>query len=154
MREIEALFEKAERPFAAADLLLDAGDADFAASRAHYGYFYVAQGLLVSKELRFSRHGQVVAHYGRHSAATDRLDRRYHRLLGRAFELRQLADYSVEADLDPAVVSDLIEEGEAFLAAAREYLARRREDRKHQSTGHEGRRNNPKVPCAPGRRKP
>ena len=129
MREIETLFEKAKRSFAAADLLLDAGDADFAASRAYYGYLYVAQGLLISNELRFSRHGQVVSQYGRHFAATDRLDRRYHRLLGRAFELRQLADYSVEADLDPAVVSDLIEEGEAFLAAAREYLARRREDR-------------------------
>lgn len=128
MREVEALFEKAERSFAAADLLLDAGDADFAASRAYYGYFYVAEGLLYTEGLRFSRHGQVVAQYGQRFAKTDLLDRRYHRLLGRAFELRQLADYSVEADLDPAVVGDLIEEGEAFLRSAREYLSRQRED--------------------------
>ena len=80
MREVEALLEKAERSFAAAD--------------------------------RYSRHGQeVVAQYGRHFASEGRLDRRYHRFLGRAFELRQLADYAVEVDVDPALVSELIKGG-------------------------------------------
>ena len=69
-----------------------------------------------------SRHGQVISQYGQRFAATDRLDRRFHRLLGRAFELRQLADYSVEAELEPGVVEDLIAEGEAFLGTARKYL--------------------------------
>ncbi len=123
MREVEALLEKAQRSFAAADLLLDSGDADyFAASRAYYGYFYVAQGLLLSEGQRYSRHGQVVAQYGRYFASTNRLDRRYHRFLGRAFDLRQLADYSAEVDVDPAVVSELIEVGEEFLEAAKDYL--------------------------------
>jgi uncharacterized protein (UPF0332 family) len=122
LREVNALLEKAERSFAAADLLLDAGDADFAASRAYYGWFYVAEALLLSEGLRYSRQGQVISQYGRRFAATDRLDRRFHRLLGRAFELRQLADYSVDAELEAAVVEDLIAEGEAFLGAAREYL--------------------------------
>ena len=90
MTEVEALLEKAERSFAAADLLLDLGEADFVASRAYYGYFYVAEGLSLSEGLRYSRHGQVVAQYGRHFASTDRLDRRYHSFLGRAFDLRQL----------------------------------------------------------------
>ena len=123
MRKVGALLEKAERSFAAADLLLDAGDADFAAARAYYGYFYVAEGLLLSQGLRYSRHGQeVVAQYGRHFASEGRLDRRYHRFLGRAFELRQLADYyAVEVDVDPALVSELIKVGEEFLEAARDY---------------------------------
>ena len=90
LREVGALLEKAERSFAAADLLLDAGDADFAVSRAYYGWFYVAEALLLSEGLRYSRHGQVISQYGQRFAATDRLDRRFHRLLGRAFELRQL----------------------------------------------------------------
>jgi uncharacterized protein (UPF0332 family) len=42
--EVEALLEKARRSFAAAELLLEEGNADFAASRAYYGYFYVAEG--------------------------------------------------------------------------------------------------------------
>ncbi len=125
MREVNALLEKAERSFAAADLLLDAGDADFAVSRAYYGWFYVAEALLLSEGLRYSRHGQVISQYGQRFAATDRLDRRFHRLLGRAFELRQLADYTVEAELETAGVEHLIAEGEAFLVAAREYLRNR-----------------------------
>ena len=114
MREVNALLEKAERFFAAADLLLDAGDADFAVSRAYYGWFYVAKAVLLSEGLRYSRHGQVVSQYGRRFAATDHLDRRFHRLLGRAFELRQLADYSAEAELEPVVVEDLIAEKHQF----------------------------------------
>ena len=63
------------------------------------------------------------AQYGRHFASEGRLDRRYHRFLGRAFELRQLADYyAVEVDVDPAVVSELIKVGEEFLEAARDYV--------------------------------
>ena len=38
-KEVDDLLAKSERPFAAAELLLGAGDADFAASRAYYGYF-------------------------------------------------------------------------------------------------------------------
>ena len=65
MREVEALLRKAERSFDAAEPLLRAGNSDFAASRAYYGCFYVAEALLLSEGLRFSRYGQVVAQYGR-----------------------------------------------------------------------------------------
>ncbi|MBA2693290.1 MAG: HEPN domain-containing protein [Rubrobacter sp.] len=51
MNEMEALLEKAERSFAAARLLINAGNGDFAVSRAYYGYFYVAEALLRSKGL-------------------------------------------------------------------------------------------------------
>lgn len=96
MSEIEALLEKAERSFAAAEQILRGGDADFAASRAYYGYFYVAEALPLSKEMNFSRHGQVIAQYGRHFAKSEILDPRFHRLMRRAFGLRQTADYSTE----------------------------------------------------------
>lgn len=94
LSEIEALFEKAGRSFAAAEQLLEGGDADFAASQAYYSYFYVAEALLLSKELNFSRHSQVISQYGLHFAKTEVLDRRFHRLLDEAFTLRQTADYS------------------------------------------------------------
>ena len=49
MNEIVALLVKAERSFAAADRLLEAGDTDFATSRAYYGCFYIAQGCFSQK---------------------------------------------------------------------------------------------------------
>lgn len=125
MNEAEALLAKAERSFGAAGRLLEAGDTDFAASRAYYGYFYVAEALLLSKGLSFSRHGQVISQYGLHFARSEVLDPRFHRLIRRAFSLRQLADYSTDPSLEPDAVSELIEEGNAFIRKAREYLARR-----------------------------
>ena len=122
MSEIEFLLDKAARSFGAAELLLDAGNADFAASRSYYGSFYIAEALLLTEGLSFSRHGQVVAQYGRLFAKTTRLDPRFHRLLYTGYDFRQTADYSRGAVLDPAAVNDLIREGRLFLKAAREYL--------------------------------
>lgn len=123
MNETEALLAKAERSFDAATLLLEAGDTDFAVSRAYYGYFYVAEALLLSKGLSFSRHAQVISQYGLHFAKNEVLDPRFHRLIRRAFSLRQLADYSTEPSPDPETVRGLIEEGKRFLDIARKHLA-------------------------------
>ena len=125
MSEIAALLVKAERWFAAAERLLEAGDTDFATSRAYYGCFYIAQALLLSKGLSFSRHGQVISQYGLHFAKGEVLDRRFHRLIRRALSLRQLADDSTDPSLEPGSVRGLIEEGESFLREVRQYLARR-----------------------------
>lgn len=122
MRETEALLEKAGRSFDAAELLLGAGNPDFAASRAYYGCFYIAEALLLSEGRRFSRHGQVVAQFGRYFAKEGRMDRRFHKLLDDLFSLRQLADYAVEADVDAEEVRALISDGREFLDAARDHL--------------------------------
>ena len=89
LNEVDGLLTKAERVFAACEILLREGHADSAASRVYYGYFYVAEALLLSEGLRFSSHGQVVGQYGQRFAKTDALERRYGRLLARAFALRQ-----------------------------------------------------------------
>src|SRR5215471_5933071 len=47
--ETEKLLAKASRAIAAAKLLLQAGDVDFAAGRAYYAMFYVAEALLAEK---------------------------------------------------------------------------------------------------------
>lgn len=105
-------------------MLLENGDVDFAASRAYYGYFYVAEALLLHKGLSFSRHGQVISQYGLRFAKTGRLPPRYHQAMIRAFSLRQAGDYDAELELDAGEVRELIEEGSNFLNAARDYLDR------------------------------
>ena len=124
-KTLEDLLAKAQRSFEAAESLLEDGHADFAVSRAYYGCFYIAEALLFSKDLSYSRHSQVVAQFGRQFAKTKELDARYHRLLIEAFGLRQAADYSAA----PETVSEedaehTIREGKEFLTAAHEYLER------------------------------
>lgn len=122
-REESALLAKADRSLAVAGELLESGHADFAASRLYYSCFYIAEALLLREDLRFSRHGQVLAQYGRLFAKQERLDRSFHRLLERTFSLRQIADYSAEAQINPAEIADLVLQAGEFLRAARTYLA-------------------------------
>ncbi len=123
MKNLDLLLEKAGRSLDTAELLLSQGSPDFAASRTYYAYFYLAQALLESQGLKFSRHGQVLAQYGRLFAKTQILDPSYHKLLGSAFDLRQLADYQVEVPIEPVLVEELIVGGRRFLKAASDYLA-------------------------------
>ncbi|MDQ3304058.1 MAG: HEPN domain-containing protein [Actinomycetota bacterium] len=122
IEEARAFLDKAGRSFNAAAMLLQAGHTDFAVSRVYYGCFYVAEALLLTERLSFSRHSAVISEYGRLFAKTGRLDRRFHRLLQRTFAARHSADYDTNVDLDTAEVSLWLEEGKIFLDAAREYL--------------------------------
>lgn len=47
--------------------------------------FYVAQGLLIHRGIRPSSHSGVIGQYGPHFAKTEVLERRFGRLLDRAF---------------------------------------------------------------------
>lgn len=137
MEEIDALLEKAARNLDVAGLVLEAGSPDIAASRAYYGYFYVAEALLLSMGLRYSSHGQVVGQYGLRFARTDLLDRRFHRLMRDAFVLRQTADYDARADVDPGEVGRLIEGGRKFLEAAWDHLRNPPKEREEREQNEE-----------------
>lgn len=82
----------------------------------------MAEGLLLSLGLEFSRHGQVIAQYGYHFARTRLLDPAFHEVLSNAFSLRHSADYASLAEIDLPTVTKLLREGRDFLEAARAYL--------------------------------
>ena len=123
--EVGALLRKAARSFDASEILLGNGDADFAASRAYYGFFYVAESLLLEEGHAFSSHSQVIGQYGRMFAKTGRIESRFHRALMQSFSMRTAADYSTEAGLEDEAVEGSIADGRAFLAAAHDYLEHR-----------------------------
>lgn len=123
MTEVQAYLDKAGRSFQAAQILAESGSYDFAASRAFYGCFYVAEALLLTRGLRFSSHAQVIGQYGFLFARTGALDPAFHQLLLRAFKIRQLADYQIEVAIQAEVVDDLISGGFKFLEAASRHIA-------------------------------
>jgi uncharacterized protein (UPF0332 family) len=122
LNEIEPLLDKARRSFDVAESTLEQGHADFAIARAYYGCFYIAQAMLLSEGLEYASHGQVVAQFGLHFAKTKRLDPMFHRLLNRAFQLRQGADYATSVVIESEWVQEILEGGRRFLAAAAAYL--------------------------------
>ena len=120
--ESQALLAKAERAIRAANTLLRAGDPDFAVGRAYYGMFYVAEALLVEKELRFHKHGGVHAAFGEHIVKTGMLDEKFHRWLLDAFDQRIVGDYGVTAMLTSEDAALVIAHAEEFLSAATQHL--------------------------------
>lgn len=85
----------------AARLLHAEGYYGFAAARAYYTMFYVAQAFLLDRDLSFSRHSGVIAAFGQHFAKPGIVPTQYHRYLIRGLEVRHSADYGGRAGVTP-----------------------------------------------------
>lgn len=120
--ELRALLDKAIENLKAAQLLLQNGYIEIAASRAYYAMFYVAEALLLSRELVFSSHSAVVAAYGREFAKTQTLDPRFHRHLIDAEDLRHSGDYGAGPAVMREQVEQVLHEAADFIHAAEVFL--------------------------------
>lgn len=67
--------------------------------------FYVASALLLGKGLSFSKHGSLLAAFGRHLVITGDVEARFHRYLIDAEDDRIKGDYSAN-QVSPRLRSD------------------------------------------------
>ena len=113
-KEIADLLAKAQRSIKAAERLLRDGDYDFAVSRAYYGMFYVAQAMLLTRDLRRSKHSGVIAAFQEQFVKPGDVPDRFFHLLRDGFEDRAEGDYGfAEISRDQA---------EAGIEAARQFV--------------------------------
>jgi len=117
------LISKALDAIEAAEALLNVDKAEFAAGRAYYAMFYVAEALLYNEfDLKFSQHGQVIAAYGKNFAKTKTLDPKFHRWMRDGFDKRITGDYGVDTGIEDDIVATMINQAREFLLAAQNYL--------------------------------
>jgi uncharacterized protein (UPF0332 family) len=114
-RDLLSLVAKAEESLAAARLLHDGGYHGFAASRAYYAMFYVAEALLASVGKSYSSHAGVLAAFGHEFARTARLDVKFHRWLIDGQDLRNIGDYGVGAEVTAEQAVEAISRAEEFV---------------------------------------
>ncbi len=105
MSQQDFYLQKASQNLAAAELLLQKGFDDIAASRSYYAMFYIAEALLFTKGLAFSSHSAVIAAYGKEFAQTGLLNAAHHKHLRDGFLARQVGDYGIEKDISSIKVS-------------------------------------------------
>lgn len=120
--EVQALLEKARASRRAAILLAGQDYLDFAASRAYYALFYLAEALLLSQGLSFSSHAAVIAAFGKEFAKPRRLDPCFHRYLIDAQDIRNVGDYGIGPGVSRAQLNELLAWTDEFLAAAEAFL--------------------------------
>ena len=121
-QSIDDYLRQAEDSLTAAELLLSEDFAGYAAARAYYGMFYVAQAFLATRGLASSEHSGVVGMFGHEFAKSGVLPEHFHRYLIRAGQLRLLADYRGTPITDEEAQTQ-IDRGREMLEFARQYFA-------------------------------
>ena len=121
-REIRELASRAERSLVAARRLLEAGDYDFAISRAYYAMFYVARALLLTRDVRRSKHSGVLAAFGSEFVRSSELPAELFALLRDGFEDRGESEYGL-ATISEDQARAGIEGAHRFVRAVVERLA-------------------------------
>jgi uncharacterized protein (UPF0332 family) len=120
--EQRQLVIQAHESLDAAKLLRGAGYHGFAASRAYYAMFYVAEALLLGKGLAFSKHGAVHAALGEHFVKAGLVPERLHRHLIRSMAVRHAGDYGGPRSVTPDEAEEQIVRAEEFLRLSEELL--------------------------------
>lgn len=87
------LIHKAKDSLYGAKALFDIGLYAFAVSRTYYTMFYLAEALLLEKELTFSKHSAVISAFGYNFTRTELIPNKFHKYLIDAQNLRNIGDY-------------------------------------------------------------
>jgi uncharacterized protein (UPF0332 family) len=116
------LLLKAQKSLEAAKVLLKNSYPDFAASRAYYTMFYVAQAFLEGEGLAFSRHSATIAGFGQHFVHTGQVPAEFHRFLIEAQQVRQTGDYSILHRVTSEQAKTQITRAERFMQLAEQML--------------------------------
>jgi uncharacterized protein (UPF0332 family) len=120
--EQAALIQKARDSLRGAKLLAKEGLHDFAASRAYYTMFYVAEAFLLGEGVSFSKHSATIAEFGKRFAREGIVPAEFHRFLIDGHDQRAVGDYSLGPSLTEAQAADQIGHAEQFLELAARVL--------------------------------
>ena len=114
----QELLEEARDSVSAAKWLLDGDFPGYAASRAYYAMFYVAEAFLEGEGMSFSSHSAVISAFGQHFAHTGKAPVAFHRFLLDAQELRHSGDYGERHAVTVKEAQEQITRAEQFLELA------------------------------------
>lgn len=113
---------KASQSVSAAKVLLENNYPDYAASRAYYGMFYIAQAFLIGEDMSFSSHAGVISAFGRDFARTGKVPIEFHRFLIDAQDLRNTGDYGQLNAISREQANEQIINAEKFIQLAENVL--------------------------------
>ena len=120
--EQKNLLVQASKSLSAAEILYREGYYGFAASRAYYVMFYVAEAFLLGKKLAFSRHSGVHAAFGEHFSKTGIVQPEFHRYLIHGMEVRHIGDYGMEKGVTREESGEQISHAKQFIKLAERLL--------------------------------
>jgi uncharacterized protein (UPF0332 family) len=118
-----ALMAKADRACISSRLLLNVQDVDGACNRAYYAMFDAARAALIASGASVEpdigkTHSGLISAFGNHLVKNGPVSRELGRILNRAQEIRQVADYKGDS-VELIDAQEMVSQAEAFVAAMR-----------------------------------
>jgi len=120
--EIKRLIEKAEHNLSVAKDEFSREVYDVCVSRAYYAMFYCAEALLLTKNLRFSKHSAVHSAFGQYFAKSKEVDPELHRMLIKAFDVRCNGDYDYMTEITKEEAEKVLKDAEYFVSEIKKKL--------------------------------
>jgi len=120
--EIRKLAEKAKHNIKVAKDEFDRKVYDVCVSRSYYAMFYIAEALLLTKNLRFSKHSGVHAAFGQYFAKTGEVAPKLHRMLLEIFDIRDTADYDYMKEIPKKLAKQVLKDAQYFVSEVKKKL--------------------------------
>lgn len=130
MKEIRDFIKKAEKFLGTAKYALNSGDHDSCASRCYYAMFFMAEAVLLTKDLKASSHKGVISLFGEHFVKTGIFERELGKALNDAYDKRLLGDYGVGFAVSEVEAQGLLATAKDFFEKMRNYLEKSLETEK------------------------
>lgn len=122
MSEIDQLLKKAERYLKSAKLLKTDGDFDSAVSRCYYSMYYCLEALLIKEDIKVKSHKGLIIAFNRDFIKTNKIPRKYGKILSRTHQKRELGDYSSIVQITSAETDTIIHETKDFVNFMKNFL--------------------------------
>lgn len=104
---------------------MEAGDYDFASSRAYFAAFYAVEALLLTQDITCSTHSGAISEFGKRFVATGLLPKDFGRRIARLFRERQTGDYEFGVSISETDAREDLGHAQTMLKGAEDYLVRK-----------------------------
>lgn len=123
MPHVRALLARADEALNAARYNLEGGFVATAVNRSYYASFYAARAAVITTGESPKSHAGVLRRFLVGFVQSGRLDKEHGRVLSRAYQLRQSADYDDGEGIEPEAARNLIDDVAGFVLAVRTLLS-------------------------------
>ncbi len=130
MKEIRDFIEKAEKFLITAEYTLNIGDYDSCVSRGYYAMFFMAEAVLLTKNLSASSHKGVISLFGEHFVKTGTFDRGIGKALNDAYNKRLVGDYGIGFVVTKEEAKRLLETARNFIQKLKNCLERWKKEKR------------------------
>jgi uncharacterized protein (UPF0332 family) len=117
--------EISKRRLKAAKILNEKEMLEDAVNRIYYAAFYAAKAILNSIGFDAQTHSGLISEFGLRIIKEKQMERKYGRILRKAFEARESSDYHIGVIFEKEEVEKLLEETEDFLKKAENFVKER-----------------------------